>query len=205
MYSKLVFTLFIAGFGFISKLSAQSPYPNSGDQNVFLNDTQPYGVKPDSGSIYTWSIEPITGGKGTITPGISTNLVMINWTNAGKAYLKVVEKNSHGCEGDTTKIVVTINPKSTKINIFIPNAFTPNNDGINDIFKPILTGINEIKYFMVYNRYGQVVFKTSAKGEGWNGYYHGRLQNIGNYTWILEAIDIEGRIIKKWGSVLLLK
>jgi gliding motility-associated-like protein len=89
--------------------------------------------------------------------------------------------------------------------IYVPNAFSPNNDGKNDILKPILVGIKELKFFAVYNRYGQVVFKTSVNGEGWNGMINGIMQNTGGFVWVAQAIDFKGTTLNRKGSVILIK
>jgi large repetitive protein len=92
---------------------AQGPYPKTGDHVVCLNATEPYGVALNAGSTYAWSITPVTGGNGTITPGATPNLITVNWTAAGTATLQVVETNATGCAGDPVTILVTINPVPT--------------------------------------------------------------------------------------------
>jgi hypothetical protein len=92
---------------------AQGPYPNTGDQAVCLNATEPYGVPLTAGSSYAWSITPVAGGNGTITAGATPNLITVNWTSAGTATLKVIETNASGCVGDPVTILVTINPLPT--------------------------------------------------------------------------------------------
>lgn len=92
---------------------AQGPYPNTGDQTVCINSTQPYGVVSHPGSTYTWTVTPLAGGNGTIIPGASGNLISVNWTTAGTATLKVVETNSTGCQGDPVSIIITIVPIPT--------------------------------------------------------------------------------------------
>jgi hypothetical protein len=92
---------------------AQGPYPNTGDQTVCLNSTQPYGVVFHTGSTYSWTVTPLNGGNGTIIPGASENLISVNWTTAGTATLKVIETNSTGCQGDPVSIVITVVPIPT--------------------------------------------------------------------------------------------
>ena len=50
--------------------------------------------------------------------------------------------------------------------IYIPNAFTPNGDGINDIFKAIAPGIKQINYFKIFNRWGKLMFETNNANNG---------------------------------------
>jgi large repetitive protein len=91
-------------------IKAQNPYPNTGDHQVCLNATEPYGVPLTVGSTYAWSVTPLAGGNGTISPGATPNLITINWTTVGTATLQVIETNSFGCVGDPVTIIVTINP-----------------------------------------------------------------------------------------------
>jgi gliding motility-associated-like protein len=74
--------------------------------------------------------------------------------------------------------------KNCESTFFIPNSFTPNNDGLNDIFKPIITGELLNYDFSIYNRYGQLVFRTSDVHQGWNGIFNAQQQNSGTFTWL---------------------
>ncbi len=91
--------------------------------------------------------------------------------------------------------------------IYVPKAFSPNGDGINDRLYPILVGIQQLYYFRVYNRWGNLIFETNSgnPASGWDGKYKGLLQPVETYTWVAEGIDIDGIIIKKSGNTILLK
>lgn len=91
-------------------------------------------------------------------------------------------------------------------NIFVGNGFTPNSDGVNDRCYPILSGVRSLVYFKIYNRWGNLVFQTNdaSPQNGWDGKYMGRLQPVGTYTWVAEAIDGKGNIFKQNGNVLLI-
>lgn len=66
--------------------------------------------------------------------------------------------------------------------VFIPNAFTPNGDGINDIFKVVNRGkLNNVQEFKVFNRWGQELFSTNDINYGWDGSYRGEKQDTGTY------------------------
>ncbi|MBB1284785.1 gliding motility-associated C-terminal domain-containing protein [Flavisolibacter sp. BT320] len=85
--------------------------------------------------------------------------------------------------------------------IYVPNAFTPNNDGRNDIFIPFYVGIKKLHYFSVFNRWGGLVFTTNDFGKGWNGNEKNKQPGVGTYVWILSAEDMNGRKIQMKGSV----
>jgi gliding motility-associated-like protein len=89
--------------------------------------------------------------------------------------------------------------------IYVPTIFTPNKDGLNDIFIPTYVGIKELKYFSVYNRFGELIYTTTSQANGWNGTFKGTNQGIGAYAWIVAGTDFNGRVIKKSGTVVLAK
>ena len=80
---------------------------------------------------------------------------------------------------------ILINPKlnGCERTVYIPNAFTPNNDGKNDLFGPVVFGVPDIYEFTVYNRSGQVVFQTTEILKGWNGRFNGKIQDINVFIW----------------------
>lgn len=89
----------------------------------------------------------------------------------------------------------------------VPNAFSPNNDGLNDYFFPRQFLSSRLTYFkmQVYDRWGQVIFETNKlDGRGWDGYFNGKRQPQGVYIYLIEA-RIEGGGIQKYqGNVTLL-
>lgn len=106
-----------------------------------------------------------------------------------------------GCEA-TSSITIKV---FAKPDIFVPNAFTPNGDGLNDQLKAIPVGIVQFKYFKVFNRWGEMVFSTADPQKGWDGIYKGQMQNGGNYTWITEGVDYTGNVIQKKGYAVLIR
>ena len=89
--------------------------------------------------------------------------------------------------------------------IYVPNAFTPNGDGNNDVLRPILLGMKDLTYFRVYNRWGVLMFSTSEKGKGWDGRYNGKAQDPAAFVWEAEAVTYKGQIKKKKGSAVLIR
>ncbi|MBI3138834.1 MAG: hypothetical protein HYZ15_09640 [Sphingobacteriales bacterium] len=111
--SLIKMSLWVLLFFCSSRVMAQGPYPNTGDHQVCLNATEPYGVVLNAGSSYVWTLTPVAGANGTITPGPTPNLISVNWTSPGTATLQVVETNASGCVGDPVSILVTVNPLPT--------------------------------------------------------------------------------------------
>ena len=107
-----------------------------------------------------------------------------------------------------TQSIVNESPARVKfvpINIYVPKVFTPNGDGTNDVLKPVLAGIATFNYFSVYNRWGNLVFKTSDPGTGWDGTYKGVKQPVETYIWIAEGVDTNGKTVVQKGMVSLLR
>ncbi|MBK8711689.1 MAG: gliding motility-associated C-terminal domain-containing protein [Niastella sp.] len=110
-------------------------------------------------------------------------------------------KDIAGCEGwDTVFIKVYAGPT-----YYVPNAFSPNGDGRNDIFRPIPSGITSTEYFRVFNRLGELVFETNEWLKGWDGFYLGRKQPVGTYVWVIKGKDKNGKIVQQKGTVVLLQ
>ena len=92
--------------------------------------------------------------------------------------------------------------------INIPNAFSPNSDGINDFFNPRDYFTNGLKTFnmTIYNRWGQVVFETSkTSGSGWDGKFNNELQPQGVFIYRISATFIDGQAVDKTGNITLIR
>ncbi len=86
---------------------------------------------------------------------------------------------------------------------YLPNAFSPDNNGKNDIFTPILEEGVKLEKFTVFNQWGETVFKTNQINKGWDGYYKGKICEIDSYFYLLDYSCGGKRSIKK-GDVKLL-
>lgn len=92
-------------------------------------------------------------------------------------------------------------------NIYVAGGFTPNNDGKNDRLYPIPVGIAEFRYLRIYNRWGNLVFETNSTDpiRGWDGTYKGKAQPSDTFTWIAEGVDVDGNVVKRTGSSILIR
>ena len=110
-------------------------------------------------------------------------------------------KNRFGCAlQDSIEVKYYTGP-----DIYVPNAFTPNGDGRNDIFRAVPVGISKMDYFRVYNRNGQLVFQTSQAAHGWDGTIRGIPSAEGTYVWEVRGVDYSGKTISKKGTVVLVR
>jgi len=87
----------------------------------------------------------------------------------------------------------------------IPDAFTPNGDGRNDVFRLITEGHQQIVSLRILNRWGQVVFETHGEGIGWDGTYKGLPQDMGVYMYYLKYKCTDGHTYEKQGDVTLVR
>jgi gliding motility-associated-like protein len=124
--------------------------------------TQPYN--------YKWS-----------TPGNNVGSSITGLAN-GKYRVWVADVNS--CKDSALSDVVYNNC----CKIFVPNAFTPNGDGINDKIRILFKGDFYLKTFMIYNRYGQKVFETNNVSDGWDGMYKATRQDMDTYNYYIKGI-----------------
>jgi gliding motility-associated-like protein len=109
----------------------------------------------------------------------------------GLYWLRV--KDGSGCFG---KDSIIVDLKECLKGFFMPTGFTPNNDGKNDLLKPLLLGDVAQYRFWIYNRWGELVFETTDLKRGWNGIYKGQPQNSGVFVWMCQY-QFEGETPKQ--------
>jgi gliding motility-associated-like protein len=143
---------------------------------------------------YEWT--PATGLN---DPNLANPIAILTGT---RMYAYVVRAYTPlGCESfDTINIQVYQAPE-----IYLPNAFTPNNDGLNDLYQGTLIGIKEFKYLKIFNRYGQEVFSTPDPMKGWDGTWKGKKVNSGTYVVIARGIDYRGLVVERQQTVIVIR
>ncbi len=93
-------------------------------------------------------------------------------------------KDANKCS-DSTSATITYDNCCTPS---LPNAFTPNNDGKNDIFRIIYKGDLELKEFSIYNRYGQRVYSSNIINQGWDGNFNNQEAELGVYYYQIRVV-----------------
>lgn len=166
-------------------------YAFAGNDTTVMKD-QPFLLQGGGGGVYQWS------------PPIGLNNTDIQNPTAilqdDTEYILTVT-NAEGCVGrDTVKVEVF---KGSAI--YVPTAFTPNNDGLNDVLKPLYVGIKKIHYFNIFNRWGQKVFSTTDPRKGWDGRLNGAAQSTGTFVWMISAEDHVGKPYQLRGTVTIVK
>lgn len=117
-------------------------------------------------------------------------------------YAKVYDE--FGCEQTDTALVIVERTPCPNAVFFLPNAFSPNNDGHNDVLYVRGYNIEEV-YLAIYDRWGQKVFETSDMNHGWNGYYNGAKLDPSVFAYYLEGVCAGGEHFLKKGNVTLLR
>lgn len=148
-------------------------------------------ILPSNFTNYTW--QPLSGG-------IVSGNALLFFPTSTTIYTVSAESHDNCFLEDT----VLIKKKDCFGSMYFPNAFSPNNDGINDNYKPTAVGILQSYSFTVYNRYGNIVFRTTDIKKGWNGKYKDRIQS-GGYTWVCTYLFRNRKTEVESGSFVLLQ
>jgi gliding motility-associated-like protein len=121
-------------------------------------------------------------------------------SQAGQYQVEVVDEK--GCIGAASSWIVT---KDCEAKIWFPNAFTPNGDGINDVFRLKFPGRAANYHLEIYNRWGQRVFESNDPAAGWNGVFFERQQPVGTYVWMVSWSSPDGVAHQDKSSVVLIR
>ena len=154
----------------------------------------PHQLTGTGGLNYSWSSP---SGATISNPFSQKAFAILN--NDANFYLKV--SDAIGCTAfDSIFVKVYDGPT-----YYIPNSFSPNGDGLNDIFRAIPVGMANTVYFRVFDRYGQLVFETNQWLKGWDGTFNGKPQPIGTYIWTVAGTSRENKKVNMKGSVNIIR
>lgn len=173
-------------------VTVRSPVPAYAGKDTIAVLGQPHQLTATGGISYIWSPSSLLSSPFSPTPlAILTN----------NTKFTVIVTDIAGCLGyDTVFVKAYAGPT-----YYTPNAFSPNGDGLNDIFRAIPVGIAKTDYFRVFNRYGELVFETNQWLKGWDGNYKGKKQPMGVYVWIIKGTDKLGSTVEMKGTVMLVQ
>ena len=142
-----------------------------------------------------------------LSPLITSNALLLwqdgsnggSFTASKEGVYFLVATNECGSYTDSIRITTSI------CNIIMPTAFTPNADGLNDVFKVKYPFPVKEFHLMVYNEWGNKVFETNNINEGWDGSYKGEPSIQGTYVWVISFADINNKSTQLKGIVTLLR
>ncbi len=176
---------------FFQDLFINSTLADAGIDTLIISGTT-FQLQASGGTSYSW-----TPSIGLDNPFISNPSGKIGDDIRYKVNVTTVE----GCS-DTASVKVSVFKGSA---VYVPNAFTPNNDGLNDVLKPYFIGIKSLSFFTVYDRWGRKLFSTNNLTAGWDGSSGGKVLESGTYAWVLKAEDLIGKKYNLKGIVTILK
>ncbi len=133
---------------------------------------------------------------------IANPVAVITSASVDSVIYTLTATTPQGCTGSGHFRVLVY---KTMPDIFMPNAFTPNGDGRNDVFRPILVGISNLDYFRIFNRWGQLVYATTVNGKGWDGTLSGRLVEPGTFVYMVQGKDYTGKVHTKKGTFIVVR
>ncbi len=172
-----------ADFNFIPS----RPIENS-ETVIFMNNSS--GVKQVK---WNWHINN--------NEGYTSNLqnTSFYFKEAGAYPVALVVTNAYGCVDTVVKSVLV----EEDFLIYVPDAFSPNGDELNDIFLPIMRGVKSYQ-LTIFDRWGEILFNTKDPIVAWDGNYKGKLCAFDVYNWLIEVNGSQGQIKKLKGHVTLL-
>ena len=148
-----------------------------------------------------------TGQSITLGPVINTNVNYL-WQDRSTAPTYTVTKEgtysltaTNNCGSFTDSVTITIG----LCGLIMPTAFTPNSDGLNDIFRVKYAFPVQTFVLRVYNRFGEKVFESNDIHKGWNGTFKGENAQQGAYVWTISLLTAEGKAQSSKGVVVLLR
>jgi len=165
------------------------------DTAIVIN--QPLQLTASGAASYLWQPAALLSAATAANP-------IFKVANSGVYPLLLKGTTSQGCEG-TDSITITV--YKNKAGLLLPNAFSPNSDGWNDMLPINCAGLQTLNAFRIYNRYGQTIYEQRhcSNSLGWDGTYKGAPQNAGTYVYVWEGIDFSGKPVNGKGTVVLLR
>ena len=195
-YGDYTARLWAMGDNGCSSDTAQVPI-HIGNPNVFAgNDTvvitgYPAQLHATGTGDFLWSPPD-----GLSDPRIANPVVTVDHDREFYVMLTTDE----GCVGRDTVVVRAIKGPA----IYVPTAFTPNGDGLNDLLMPVYVGMKKLEQFSVYNRWGQRVFTTTDMRRGWDGRTEQKTSGSATYIWLIRAVNYLDQPVLLKGTVILI-
>lgn len=164
---------------------------------TILEPTVSFNNESTGASTYIWTFDTL----GTSTQSDPTYTFPGGMPDTYQVCLTAVSQ--YGCMDSTCQDVIIYD----ELLLYVPNAFSPDNDGINDIFLPVINGVDPTKYeLMIFDRWGELIFSTQNPQQGWDGTHKAVDSKQDVYVWKIKAVDqIKGDTRVYYGHVSLLR
>jgi len=174
------------------RIGVTPPVPAfAGNDTIVIKD-QPFQLHASGGVHYVWTPADGLNNAATDTP----------WTNINRDFTYTVTVyTEEGCFAtDDIHLRFIVGP-----DIYIPTGFSPNGDGLNDIFRPLPVGIVQMDFFRVFDRWGKMMYSNTEYMKGWDGTFSGQPAPVGTYVWLVQGKDIHGNTLLRKGTVTLVR
>ncbi|MEO7960915.1 MAG: PKD domain-containing protein, partial [Ginsengibacter sp.] len=190
-------------------------FTSSADVNVHLKSLPGVDAGPDQVFPFNspFTLMPVYGNN--VVSYLWSPANQLNCTTCANASGTILKKETYTIavtsdSGCVSKDEITIFVECKDSNVLLPNAFTPNNDNINDYFYPLTRGIDRVLNFAIYSREGKRVyqkqdFPPNDKTYGWDGNVKGASPSTAVYVYVLDVLCDSGERISKKGSVILIR
>jgi len=154
------------------------------------------------GSVVRWTNNNATIGLAASGTGTVPSFTAINENTFPVFGTVTLTPTNNGCIGTLQTYKITVMPLSR--DLYVPNVFSPNNDGKNDIFYVYGNYISKIE-LQIYNQWGQHITTITDKNQGWDGKFKGNPQPVGVYVYVLKVEMQDKREINMKGSITLVR
>jgi len=188
-------------------VSAEGCVINTQKQTIFIDKARPGITYPVEYAVtnLSYRLSARTFGSSVLwSPGTSLDNSAIAspvFKGLSEQLYSIEIKTNTGCITIDTQLVKIIK----NVDIYVPTAFSPNGDGKNETLRPTLMGVKELQYFRIYNRWGQLMFETKTKWDGWDGKLNGQQQGTGVMVWEAQALGVDGRTYTQRGTSVLVR
>ncbi|WP_235293278.1 T9SS type B sorting domain-containing protein [Portibacter lacus] len=135
---------------------------------------------------------------GATTPSFTTDTLLETTT------FSVTVTDENGCTAEASITINVLLPDCDENDVFLPTAFTPNGDNVNDVLKVESNFVKKMN-LQIYDRWGELVFSTTNIDEGWDGSYEGKILAPDVYAYSLSATCSNGAVFNKVGNVTLIR
>jgi gliding motility-associated-like protein len=161
------------------------------DKDAAFNFDEPLQSRP-IGNNYVWTPATNLSNRFSSNPvfrGITPQMYTVQITSA------------LGCVTVDTQYVKT----HKKIDIYVPTGFTPNGNGVNERLRPVTVGFVKVNYFRVYDRWGKLLYSMNSDQPGWDGRISGKPAEMQTVVWMVEAVDVDGKVHQEQGTTVIIR
>ena len=161
-----------------------------------------YNFMASPGAVVNWTNSNTAIGLAASGTGNLPSFTAVNRGNEPITATITVSPVINGCSGTVQRYVITVLPLNK--DVFVPNVFSPNRDGKNDLLLVYGNYIDKLE-MRIFNQWGQQIAMINSRTQGWDGTHKGNPQPVGVYVYVLRAVLSDGRTIDLKGSFTLVR